>query len=431
MLTNRILPAVGLLGYSTMSFAADAPKMDGASTAWMITATVLVILMTIPGLGLFYGGLVRTKNMLSILTQVFITFSMLSVLWALYGYSLAFTPGGELNSIVGGLSKSFLSGVGKDSLTGVIPEYVYLTFQMTFAAITPALIIGGFAERMKFSAILLFMAGWLTLVYAPIAHMVWGGGWLQGMGTMDFAGGTVVHINAGIAALVGALVLGKRVGFGRESMSPHSLTMTMIGGSLLWVGWFGFNVGSELAVDSTAALVLVNTQLATAAAAMGWLFVEWIVKGKPSMLGGVSGAVAGLVAITPACGFVGPMGSIILGIVAAAICFWSTSSLKHWLGYDDSLDVFGIHGIGGIVGAIGTGILASTTFGGVGYAEGVTMGHQVLKQIVATLTTLVWSGVISFILFKVIDMAIGLRVTEDSEREGLDLVEHGEKAYNH
>lgn len=431
MLTNRILPAVGLLGYSTMSFAADAPKMDGASTAWMITATVLVILMTIPGLGLFYGGLVRTKNMLSILTQVFITFSMLSVLWALYGYSLAFTPGGELNSIVGGLSKSFLSGVGKDSLTGVIPEYVYLTFQMTFAAITPALIIGGFAERMKFSAILLFMAGWLTLVYAPIAHMVWGGGWLQGLGTMDFAGGTVVHINAGIAALVGALVLGKRIGFGRESMSPHSLTMTMIGGSLLWVGWFGFNVGSELAVDSTAALVLVNTQLATAAAAMGWLFVEWIVKGKPSMLGGVSGAVAGLVAITPACGFVGPMGSIILGFVAAAICFWSTSSLKHWLGYDDSLDVFGIHGIGGIVGAIGTGILASTAFGGVGYAEGVTMGHQVLKQIVATLTTLVWSGVISFILFKVIDMAIGLRVTEDSEREGLDIVEHGEKAYNH
>ncbi len=431
MLTNRILPAVGLLGYSAMSFAADAPKMDGASTAWMITATVLVILMTIPGLGLFYGGLVRTKNMLSILTQVFITFSMLSVLWALYGYSLAFTPGGELNSIVGGFSKSFLSGVGKDSLTGVIPEYVYLTFQMTFAAITPALIIGGFAERMKFSAILLFMAGWLTLVYAPIAHMVWGGGWLQGLGTMDFAGGTVVHINAGIAALVGALVLGKRVGFGRESMSPHSLTMTMIGGSLLWVGWFGFNVGSELAVDSTAALVLVNTQLATAAAAMGWLFVEWIVKGKPSMLGGVSGAVAGLVAITPACGFVGPMGSIILGFVAAAICFWSTSSLKHWLGYDDSLDVFGIHGIGGIVGAIGTGILASTTFGGVGYAEGVTMGHQVLKQIIATLTTLVWSGVISFILFKVIDMAIGLRVTEDDEREGLDIIEHGEKAYNH
>lgn len=431
MLTNRVLPAIGLLGYSTMSFAADAPKMDGASTAWMITATVLVILMTIPGLGLFYGGLVRTKNMLSILTQVFITFSMLSVLWALYAYSLAFTPGGGMNSIVGGLSKSFLSGVGKDSLTGVIPEYVYLTFQMTFAAITPALIIGGFAERMKFSAILLFMAGWLTLVYAPIAHMVWGGGWLQGMGTMDFAGGTVVHINAGIAALVGALVLGKRVGLGRESMSPHSLTMTMIGGSLLWVGWFGFNVGSELAVDSTAGMVLLNTQLATAAAAMGWLFVEWIIKGKPSMLGGVSGAITGLVAITPACGFVGPMGSIVLGIVAAAICFWSTSSLKNWLGYDDSLDVFGIHGIGGIVGAIGTGFLASTTFGGVGYAAGVSMGEQVLKQLTATGTTLIWSGVISFILFKVIDIVIGLRVTEDSEREGLDITEHGEKAYNH
>lgn len=351
-------------------------------------------------------------------------------MWALYGYSLAFTPGGALNSIVGGLSKSFLAGIGKDSLTGVIPEYVYLTFQMTFAAITPALIIGGFAERMKFSAILLFMAGWLTLVYAPIAHMVWGGGWLQGLGTMDFAGGTVVHINAGIAALVGALMLGKRVGLGKESMSPHSLTMTMIGGSLLWVGWFGFNVGSELAVDGTAAMVLVNTQLATAAAAMGWLLVEWILKGKPSMLGGVSGAITGLVAITPACGFVGPMGSIILGIVAAIICFWSTSSLKKWFGYDDSLDVFGIHGIGGIVGAIGTGILASTAFGGVGYAAGVTMGDQVLKQMIATGTTLVWSGVISFILFKVLDMTIGLRVTGENEREGLDITEHGEKAYN-
>ena len=431
MLTNKIIPTLGLMGFSTLSFAADAPKFDGASTAWMITATVLVIMMTIPGLGLFYGGLVRTKNMLSILTQVFITFSMLSVLWALYGYSLAFTPGGELNSIVGGFSKSFLAGIGKDSLTGVIPEYVYLTFQMTFAAITPALIIGGFAERMKFSAILLFMAGWLTLVYAPIAHMVWGGGWLQGLGTMDFAGGTVVHINAGIAALVGALVLGKRIGFGKESMSPHSLTMTMIGGSLLWVGWFGFNVGSELAVDGTAALVLVNTQLATAAAAMGWLLVEWILKGKPSMLGGVSGAITGLVAITPACGFVGPMGSIVLGIIASVICFWSTSSLKNWLGYDDSLDVFGIHCIGGIVGAIGTGIFASAALGGVGYATGVTMGDQVLKQMIATGTTLVWSGVISFILFKLIDMAIGLRVSEDSEREGLDISEHGEKAYNH
>lgn len=430
MLITRILPTLGLLGFSSLSWAADAPKMDPASTVWMITASVLVILMTIPGLGLFYGGLVRAKNMLSILTQVFITFSLLSVLWALYAYSLAFTPGGELNSIVGGLSKSFLAGVTKDSVTGVIPEYVYLTFQMTFAAITPALIIGGFAERMKFSAILLFMAGWLTLVYAPIAHMVWGGGWLQSQGTMDFAGGTVVHVNAGIAALVGALVLGKRVGFGREYMSPHSLTMTMIGGSLLWVGWFGFNVGSELAVDSTAAMVLVNTQLAAAAATMGWLFVEWLMKGKPSMLGGISGAITGLVAITPACGFVGPMGSIVLGFLAAALCFWSTSSLKNWFGYDDSLDVFGIHGIGGIFGAIATGVLASTSFGGVGYAAGVTLGDQVLKQLTAVGTTLVWSGVISYILFKVIDLAIGLRVTEDSEREGLDIAEHGEKAYN-
>lgn len=425
------LVALGMAGASSACFAADAPKLDVGSTAWMITATVLVIMMTIPGLGLFYGGLVRSKNMLSILAQVFITFSLLSVLWALYGYSLAFTPGGALNSIVGGLDKAFLSGVTKDSISGVIPEYVYMTFQLTFAAITPALIIGGFAERMKFSAILLFMSGWLTLVYAPIAHMVWGGGWLQGLGTMDFAGGTVVHINAGIAALVGALVLGKRIGFGKESMAPHSLTMTMIGGSLLWVGWFGFNVGSELAVDGTAAMVLVNTQLATAAAAMGWLFVEWIAKGKPSLLGGISGAITGLVAITPACGFVGPMGSIVLGVVASSICFWSTTSLKNKMGYDDSLDVFGIHGIGGIVGAIGTGVLASSAFGGVGYAEGVTMGGQVLKQLIATATTLVWSGVISFILFKVIDIFLGLRVSEEAEREGLDIAEHGEKAYNH
>ncbi len=405
----------------------EPPKMDSGSTAWMITATVLVILMTVPGLALFYGGLVRAKNMLSVLMQVFVTFSVLSVVWALWGYSLAFSEG---NAIVGGLSKAFLAGIKPDSLNGVIPEYVFLTFQLTFAAITPALIIGGFAERIKFSAVLWFMVAWLTFIYAPIAHMVWGGGWLATLGAKDFAGGTVVHINAGIAALVGALVLGKRIGYGKEAMPPHSLTMTMIGASLLWVGWFGFNVGSELAVDGIAALVLINTQLATAAAVLGWMFIEWLVKGKPSMLGAASGAVAGLVAITPACGFIGPMGAIVLGIVAGVVCFWAVTSLKSMFGYDDSLDVFGVHCIGGILGALGTGVLMSADLGGVGYAEGVTMGGQVLKQAIATGTTLVWSGVISLILYKIIDATIGLRVPEEKEREGLDITEHGETAYH-
>ena len=407
--------------------AAEAPKMDAGSTAWMITATVLVMLMTVPGLALFYGGLVRTKNMLSLLMQVFLTFSLVSVIWALWAYSLAFSEG---NAIVGGLGKAFLSGIKPETLTGVIPEYVFLTFQLTFAAITPALIVGGFAERIKFSAVLWFMALWVTLVYAPIAHMVWGGGWLATLGAKDFAGGTVVHVNAGIAALVGALVLGKRIGYGKEAMPPHSLTMTMIGASLLWVGWFGFNVGSELAVDGIAAMVLINTQLATAAAVMGWMFIEWMVKGKPSMLGAASGAVAGLVAITPACGFIGPMGAIILGILAGVVCFWAVTSLKRMFSYDDSLDVFGVHCIGGILGALGTGVLMAPGLGGVGYAEGVTMGGQVMKQAIAVGTTLVWSGVISLILYKIIDATIGLRVPEEKEREGLDITEHGETAYH-
>lgn len=407
--------------------AAEAPKIDTGSTAWMIMATVLVIMMTVPGLALFYGGLVRAKNMLSVLMQVFVTFSMVSVLWALWGYSIAFSEG---NAFFGGLGKALLSGITPDSITGAIPEYVFLTFQLTFACITPALIVGGFAERIKFSAVLWFMALWLTFVYAPIAHMVWGGGWLGTLGAKDFAGGTVVHINAGIAALVGAIVLGKRIGYGREAMPPHSLTLTMVGASLLWVGWFGFNVGSELAVDGIAGMVLVNTQLATAAAVLGWMFIEWIAKGKPSMLGAASGAIAGLVAITPACGFVGPLGAIVLGIAAGVICFWGVTGLKRMFGYDDSLDVFGVHGLGGIVGAVGTGFLMSTGFGGVGYPEGVTMGGQVVKQLIATGTTIVWCGVISLILFKVIDMTIGLRVPEEKEREGLDITEHGETAYH-
>ena len=429
LLTNLALfCALSFAG--VVAHAADAPKLDSGSTGWMITASVLVILMTIPGLALFYGGLVRTKNMLSVLMQVFVTFSLVSILWAIYGYSLAFTEGGSLNSIIGGMGKAFLSGIKPDSLSGVIPEYVFVVFQLTFAAITPALIVGGFAERMKFSAVLWFMGLWLTLCYVPIAHMVWGGGFLAGLGAKDFAGGTVVHVNAGIAALVGCIMLGKRVGYGKEAMPPHSLTMTMVGAALLWVGWFGFNVGSELAADGIAGMVLVNTQLATAAAVLGWMFAEWVARGKPTMLGAASGAVAGLVAITPACGFVGPMGSIILGILAGLVCFWAVTGLKNMFGYDDSLDVFGVHCIGGILGAIGTGFLMSDSFGGVGYDKGVTMMGQVITQAIAVGTTLVWTGVISFILYKVVDMIVGLRVQESDEREGLDSTQHGEVAYH-
>jgi ammonium transporter, Amt family len=400
--------------------------LDTGNTAMMVVATVLVILMIIPGLALFYGGLVRQKNMLSVLMQVFVAFSLTSIIWAAVGYSLAFTEG---NAIIGGFSKAFLAGITPDSLSGSIPEYVFLTFQMTFAAITPALIVGGFAERMKFSAVLLFLALWSIFVYVPIAHMVWGGGYLSGLGAKDFAGGTVVHINAGIAALVGSIVLGKRLGYGKEAMPPHSLTLTMVGAALLWVGWFGFNVGSELAADGTAGLALINTQLATSAAVIAWIFAEWILKGKPSMLGAASGAVAGLVAITPACGFIGPMGAIILGFLASFIILFGVTALKHAFKYDDSLDVFGVHGLSGILGAIGTGVLMSESFGGVGYDEGVTMGSQVTVQAIAVGVTVVWAGVISYILYKVVDAVVGLRVTEEVEREGLDTAEHGERAY--
>ena len=422
-----IATLAGILSAATPALAQDT--LNSGDTAWMITATVLVILMTVPGLALFYGGLVRTKNMLSVLMQVFATFSLLSVIWVVCGYSLAFTEG-TFNSIFGGFSKAFLSGITPDTLSGSIPEYVFATFQLTFAAITPALIVGGFAERIKFSAVLWFMGLWLLLCYVPIAHMVWGGGFLADLGAKDFAGGTVVHINAGIAALVGCIVMGKRVGYGKEAMPPHSLSFTMVGASLLWVGWFGFNVGSELAADGAAGLVLVNTQVATAAAVLGWMFIEWLARGKPTMLGAASGAVAGLVAITPACGFVGPMGAIILGVIAGVICFWAVTGLKSMFGYDDSLDVFGVHGIGGIVGALGTGILMAPGFGGVGYDEGVTMGGQFVTQAIAVIVTLVWTGIISWILYKIIDAAIGLRVPEDEEREGLDATQHGEVAYH-
>ena len=419
--------ALGLSAVSGPSFAEDA--LSAGDTSWMIVATVLVIMMSIPGLALFYGGLVRTKNMLSVLMQVFAIVALMSILWAIAGYSLAFTEG-PFNSIIGGFDKAFLAGITPDTLSGTIPEYVFVTFQLTFACITPALIIGAFAERIKFSAVLWFSALWLFVSYIPICHMVWGGGYLGSKGALDFAGGTVVHINAAIAGLVICLVLGKRLGYGKEAMPPHNLPFTMVGAALLWVGWFGFNVGSELAADGTAGLVLLTTQLCTAASVLGWLFIEWITRGKPTMLGGASGAVAGLVAITPACAFVGPMGAIVLGAITGVVCFFACTKIKSAFGYDDSLDVFGVHGIGGIIGAIGAGILCAPGFGGVGYGEGVTMGSQVAIQIEGVVITILWSGIASLILIKIVDGIVGIRPTEDEEREGLDATSHGEAAYH-
>jgi len=415
---------------------AAAPVPDKGDTAWMMLSTLLVILMIIPGVALFYGGLVRAKNMLSVLTQVMAIFCLISILWAVYGYSLAFGDGGSLNWMIGDLSKMFLAGITADSTAAtftdgvVIPELVFVAFQLTFAAITVALIVGGLAERVKFSALMVFGALWFTFSYLPITHMVWAtGGYLFEAGDLDFAGGTVVHINAGIAALVGAIVLGKRIGYGRDAMPPHSLPMTMIGASLLWVGWFGFNAGSNLEATGGAGLAFINTILATAAAGMAWMLAEWMLRGKPSMLGLASGVVAGLVAVTPAAGLVGPMGAIVLGAVAGVVCLWGVTGLKKALGYDDSLDVFGIHGIGGIIGAIGTGIFVSPALGGVG-VDDYSMAGQVVTQATGVLITIVWSGVVSLVLFKLIDMTMGLRVTEEQEREGLDTASHGERAYN-
>ncbi len=444
---DAAVPAVEMTTVDTLAVEAPAPVGAGAATAaapvpnkgdttWMMVSTLLVILMIIPGLALFYGGLVRAKNMLSVLTQVMAIFCLISVLWAVYGYSLAFGDGGGLNWAIGDLSKLFLAGITPDSTVPtftdgvVIPELVFVAFQLTFAAITVALIVGGLAERVKFSALMVFGALWFTFSYLPITHMVWAtGGYLFEHGALDFAGGTVVHINAGIAALVGAIVLGKRIGYGRDAMPPHSLPMTMIGASLLWVGWFGFNAGSNLEATGGAALAFINTILATAAAGMSWMLAEWMLRGKPSMLGVASGVVTGLVAVTPAAGLVGPMGAIILGAIAGVICLWGVSGLKKALGYDDSLDVFGIHGIGGIVGAIGTGIFVSPALGGVG-VDGYTMGGQIVTQATGVLITIVWSGGVSLVAFKLIDMTMGLRVSEEQEREGLDTASHGERAYN-
>ena len=443
---------------------AAAPTPNKGDTAWMMVATMLVILMTIPGLALFYGGLVRSKNMLSILMQVFMIFAVIIVLWCVYGYSLAFT---EKNAFFGSFDRLFLNGIW-DPAKGftyaatfskgvVIPEFVYVAFQATFAAITCGLIIGAFAERAKFTAVLAFIVLWFTFSYLPIAHMVWfwtgpdaitaataaseglKGGFLFQKGALDFAGGTVVHINAAVAGLIGAFLIGKRVGYGKESMAPHSLTMTMIGASLLWVGWFGFNAGSALEAGDVAALAFINTLLATAAATVSWVFGEWMTKGKPSMLGGASGAVAGLVAITPACGFVGPMGALIIGLSAGLVCLWGVNGLKRLLGADDSLDVFGVHGVGGILGALLTGVFAAPSLGGQGIfdyvankmsADPYSIIGQVTTQATAVGVTILWSGVVSLLAYKLVDVLIGLRVPEDEEREGLDITSHGETAYH-
>jgi Amt family ammonium transporter len=458
--------------------AASAPMtFNKGDNAWMLTSSVLVLLMTIPGLALFYGGLVRSKNMLSVLAHVFYTVCIVIVVWAIYGYSLTFTGG---SSIIGGLDKLFLKGVTTDSQAATfsvgvtIHELIYICFQMTFAAITPALIVGAFAERMKFSAVALFIPLWVTLVYFPIAHMVWywagpdaiqdaakilaaatdeaakkaaqekldavlaDAGLVFQWGAIDFAGGTVVHINAGIAGLVGALLVGKRIGYGKELMPPHSLTMTMIGAALLWVGWFGFNAGSNLEANGGAALAMINSFVATAAAALSWMFAEWIIKGKPSLLGALSGCVAGLVAVTPAAGYAGPMGAMVLGMVVGVVCLFFCTTIKNALGYDDALDVFGVHCIGGIVGAIGTGILVNPLLGGAGIIDYAAIPPkvadydfiaQVISQCKGVATTLVWSGVGSLIIYKVVDVLVGLRAPLEKEREGLDITDHGERAY--
>lgn len=447
---NKVLSFVMMalgLGLSGLALAADAPPAAEAvaaapavvaavhkgDVAWMLTATLLVIFMAVPGLALFYGGLVRAKNMLSVLMQVLVVFSLISVLWAVYGYSLAF--GGE-GLVIAGLDKAFLSGVSITTLADTftpevkLPELVFVAFQATFAGITCALIVGSFAERIRFSAVLLFSVLWFTFSYLPIAHMVWGaGGYLLSKGALDFAGGTVVHINAGVAGLVGAYLIGKRVGYGRESMAPHSLTTTMIGASMLWVGWFGFNAGSNLEATAGAALAFANTLFATAAAVLSWMFAEWMLKGKPSMLGAASGAVAGLVAITPACGSVGPMGAILIGLAAGAVCLWGVNGLKRMLGADDSLDVFGVHGVGGILGALLTGVFSAPSLGGTG-KDDFSIAGQLVTQAEGVLITIVWSAVVAFIAYKIADMVVGLRVPEDEEREGLDITAHGETAYH-
>ncbi len=417
-----------LTGLFTGPALAQEAKLDSGDTAWMLTSTALVLMMTIPGLALFYGGMVRKKNVLATVMQSFAVTCLMTVLWMVIGYSLAFTDGGDFNAFVGGLDQVFLRGIGVDSLSGTIPESVFMTFQMTFAIITPALITGAFADRMKFSSMLVFLGAWMILVYAPVTHWVWGGGFLGEAGVLDFAGGTVVHINAGIAGLVTAIVLGKRKGYGSENMAPHNLTLSVIGASLLWVGWFGFNAGSAVAADGAAGMAMAVTQVATATAALAWMFAEWMARGKPSVLGIISGAVAGLVAITPASGYVDPMGALFIGLIAGVVCFWGATTLKNWIGYDDSLDAFGVHGVGGTVGAVLTGVFAVEAIGGTpGMLEG--NAGQVLTQITGIGATIIYSGIATLVLLKIIGAFMGLRVDEETEIGGLDINLHGETVH--
>lgn len=410
------------------SLAQAAPAVaDKADNAFMMICTALVLFMTIPGLALFYGGLIRSKNVLSMLTQVLVTFSLVCVLWVVYGYTLTFGTGG---SFFGNFDWVMLRNIQLNALTGSFYQYIHVAFQGSFACITVGLIVGALAERIKFSAVLIFVLVWLTLSYVPIAHMVWGGGLLGAHGAKDFAGGTVVHINAAVAGLVGAYLVGKRVGYGKEAFKPHNLPMVFLGTAILYIGWFGFNAGSAGSADEIAALAFVNTVVATAAAVLGWIFGEWTLRGKPSLLGACSGAIAGLVGITPACGYVGVGGALIIGVAAGLAGLWGVTLLKKWLRVDDPCDVFGVHGVCGIVGCIMTGIFAATSLGGVGYEEGVTMGHQVLVQLESIGLTIVWSGVVAFIGFKIADLTVGMRVPEEQEREGLDVNSHGENAYN-
>jgi Amt family ammonium transporter len=427
---NRFWLSIALFLHAPLLFAAEPPKIDAANTAWMLTSATLVLFMTLPGLALFYGGLVRTKNVLSVLMQCFAITCVVTLAWVIVGYSIAFGDGGAANAWWGGLGKSFLAGIQVNTVKGSIPETVFAMYQMTFAIITPALVVGAYAERVKFSGMLLFSLLWLLVVYLPIAHWVWGDGWLGKMGIMDFAGGTVVHANAGIAALVCALFLGRRRGFPDTAMPPHNMTMAVMGACMLWCGWFGFNAGSALAADGPAGMAMLVTHIAAATGSLAWVFCEWARFGKPSVLGIVTGMVAGLGTITPASGFVGPIGALAIGAMAGVVCFFATNYMKRALGVDDSLDVFPVHGVGGIMGTTLTGVFAATYFGGIGYPEGQTMGGQVLVQIVGVLATLAWSGGLTWVLLKLSDAVLGLRVAGEEETEGLDTVLHNEKGYN-
>jgi len=426
---RKLLPAL-LLVHAPAAFAGEPLKLDSANTAWMLTASVLVLFMTLPGLALFYAGLVRAKNVLSVLMQCFAITGVVTIAWVVVGYSLAFGDAGALNAWYGGFEKMFFHGIDVKTVKGSIPETVFAMFQLTFAIITPALVIGAYAERVRFSGMLLFSLLWLLLVYVPVAHWVWGDGWLGKLGLMDFAGGTVVHLNAGMAALVCALVLGKRRGFPETAMPPHNMTMVVTGAGMLWVGWFGFNAGSALAADGSAGMAMLVTHIGAATGALAWMFCEWARFGKPSVLGIVTGMVAGLGTITPASGFVGPLGALIIGATAGLVCFVATNYMKRALGVDDSLDVFPVHGVGGILGTLMTGVLVSSTFGGIGYPEGFTMARQVLVQLAGVLAVGAWSGVLTWVLLKVCDALVGMRVGADSETEGLDTVLHNEKGYN-